>query len=88
LESRAHVIDSIALETFRTDSWVIFGVATAAWVGIIGFVLAATWFVIRHRRGWGMPLVRPPDDSATNEDASAAGATARKPRADAEALIG
>ncbi|MGH2429729.1 MAG: prolipoprotein diacylglyceryl transferase [Candidatus Limnocylindria bacterium] len=47
------------LETFRTDNWVILGVPTAIWVGVIGFVLAGAWLLYRHRRGWGSPMIRP-----------------------------
>jgi phosphatidylglycerol:prolipoprotein diacylglycerol transferase len=62
-----------ALETYRTDNWVILGVPTAMWVGVIGFVLAGAWLIIRHRRGWGAPLFRPPDSAEPAEtDASAA----------------
>jgi phosphatidylglycerol:prolipoprotein diacylglycerol transferase len=52
------------LETFRTNNWVILGVPTAIWLGIIGFVLAGAWLVIRHRRGLGSPLIRPPSEPA------------------------
>lgn len=46
------------LEPYRINNWVILGVPTAMWVGIIGFVLAAAWLVVRHRRGGGSPLIR------------------------------
>ncbi len=58
------------LETYRVNNWTILGVPTAIWVGIIGFVLAGAWLIYRHRRGWGSPLIRPPDESRT--DAAAA----------------
>jgi phosphatidylglycerol:prolipoprotein diacylglycerol transferase len=47
------------LETYRVNNWTILGVPTAMWVGIIGFVLAASWLIYRHRRGWGSPMLRP-----------------------------
>ena len=58
------------LETYRTDNWVIAGVPTAIWLGVIAFVLSAAWLVIRHRRGWGSPLVRPPTPSDDVEPAA------------------
>jgi phosphatidylglycerol:prolipoprotein diacylglycerol transferase len=63
------------LETFRTNNWVILGVPTAIWLGIIGFVLAGAWLIIRHRRGLGSPLIRPPDEQA--EDGTDAAAERR-----------
>jgi prolipoprotein diacylglyceryltransferase len=49
------------LETYRVNNWEILGLPTAMWVGIIGFLLAGAWLVIRHRRGSGAPMIRPPD---------------------------
>jgi phosphatidylglycerol---prolipoprotein diacylglyceryl transferase len=60
------------LETFRTNNWVIGGIPTAMWIGIIGFVLAAAWLVIRHRRSIGSPLIRPPSEAADQETDAAA----------------
>jgi phosphatidylglycerol---prolipoprotein diacylglyceryl transferase len=60
------------LETFRTNNWVIGGIPTAMWIGIIGFVLAGAWLVIRHRRGIGSPLIRPPSEAADQETDAAA----------------
>lgn len=60
------------LETYRTNNWVIGGIPTAMWLGIIGFVLAGAWLVIRHRRGIGSPLIRPPGESAGEETDAAA----------------
>lgn len=57
-----------ALETYRTDNWVIFGVPTAMWVGILGLVLAGAWLAIRHMRGWGSPMRRPPDHASTTDE--------------------
>jgi len=50
------------LETYRVNNWIILGIPTAMWVGIMGFVLAAAWLIIRHRRGWGSPMIRPADE--------------------------
>ena len=47
------------LENYRTGNWVIAGVPTAMWVGVIGLVLAGGWLIVRHRRGWGSPMIRP-----------------------------
>ena len=60
------------LETFRTDNWLIAGVPTAIWLGMIAFVLSAAWLVIRHRRGWGSPLIRPPTSDADDAEPDAA----------------
>jgi len=57
------------LETYRVNNWEIGGLPTAMWVGIIGFVLAAAWFVIRHRRGGGTPMIRPASEVAPPEPA-------------------
>jgi phosphatidylglycerol:prolipoprotein diacylglycerol transferase len=43
------------LETFRVENWVIAGVPTATWLGLLGFVLAGGFLVLRHMRGWGTP---------------------------------
>ena len=61
-----------ALETFRTQNWIIFGIPTAMWVGILGFVLAGAWLIIRHRSGWGTPMLHPAQSDRTDELASAA----------------
>jgi phosphatidylglycerol:prolipoprotein diacylglycerol transferase len=59
------------LELYRVNNWTILNVPTAIWVGVIGFVLAGAWLIVRHRRGWGSPMIRPaaeadgPDVSAT-----------------------
>lgn len=47
------------LENYRTGNWVIAGLPTAMWVGIIGLLLAGAWLIVRHLRGWGTPMVRP-----------------------------
>jgi phosphatidylglycerol:prolipoprotein diacylglycerol transferase len=43
------------LETFRVENWVILGVPTATWLGIITFLVAGGLLWLRHRRGWGVP---------------------------------
>lgn len=50
------------LENYRVNNWTILGVPTAMWIGIIAFVLAAAWLVIRHRRGTGSPMIRPAEE--------------------------
>lgn len=50
------------LETYRVENWIIFGLPTAMWIGIIGFLLAGGWFIYRHRRGWGSPMIRPAEE--------------------------
>jgi phosphatidylglycerol:prolipoprotein diacylglycerol transferase len=55
-----------ALETYRVNNWEILGIPTAMWVGVIGAVLAAAWLLYRHRRGWGSPMIRPPDEVDTD----------------------
>jgi phosphatidylglycerol:prolipoprotein diacylglycerol transferase len=67
------------LETFRTENWTIGGVPTAMWLGILAVLLSVAWFVIRHRRGRGTPLIRPETDSA----APAPSTEATAPRAEA-----
>jgi phosphatidylglycerol---prolipoprotein diacylglyceryl transferase len=57
------------LETYRVNNWTILGLPTAMWLGIIGFVLALAWLIIRHRRGWGSPMIRPSDEPQTDAQA-------------------
>ena len=57
------------LELYRVNNWTILGLPTAMWLGIVGFVLALAWLVIRHRRGWGSPMIRPADAPQTDEPA-------------------
>ena len=47
------------LEGYRTGNWVVLGIPTAVWIGMIAFVAAAAWLLVRHVRGGGSPLVRP-----------------------------
>ncbi len=46
-----------ALEPMRngTGNWTILGIPTAMWIGIIAFVVAGVFLVLRHRFGWGTP---------------------------------
>ena len=67
------------LELYRVNNWTILGVPTAIWAGIIAIVLSAGWFVIRHRRGWGSPMIKP---------ASEGDADAPLPKPQAEASPG
>ena len=60
-----------ALETYRVNNWEILGIPTAMWVGVIGAILAAAWFLYRHRREWGSPMIRPTD--AADPEAPPAG---------------
>jgi phosphatidylglycerol:prolipoprotein diacylglycerol transferase len=60
------------LESYRVNNWTILGVPTAMWVGMIGFVLAATWLVYRHRRGWGSPMIKPEVTTDADVPSSAA----------------
>jgi phosphatidylglycerol:prolipoprotein diacylglycerol transferase len=59
------------LEGYRTGNWIILGIPTAVWLGVIAFVLGAAWLVIRHRRGWGSPMLRPADERTAGADAGA-----------------
>jgi phosphatidylglycerol---prolipoprotein diacylglyceryl transferase len=49
------------LESYRVGNWTVLGLPTAQWLGIAAIVLALAWFVIRHRRRWGSPMIRPGD---------------------------
>jgi phosphatidylglycerol:prolipoprotein diacylglycerol transferase len=67
-----------ALETYRVNNWEILGIPTAMWVGVIGAVLAAAWLVVRHRRGWGSPMIRPAEEAEADP-----GTPASEPRTEA-----
>lgn len=58
------------LETYRVGNWLILGIPTAMWVGILAFVLAGVWLWYRHRRGWGSPMIRPSAPAAPDETAT------------------
>jgi phosphatidylglycerol:prolipoprotein diacylglycerol transferase len=47
------------LELYRVNNWTILGVPTAMWLGIAAVVLSLAWLIVRHRRGWGSPMIRP-----------------------------
>ncbi len=47
------------LELYRVNNWTILGVPTAMWLGIVAFVVSLVWLIVRHRRGWGSPMIRP-----------------------------
>ena len=68
------------LETYRVNNWTILGVPTAMWIGIIGFVLAAAWLFIRHRRGMGLA-----DDQAGRGATRPEAARAAQPQPEATA---
>lgn len=57
------------LETYRVNNWQILGLPTAMWVGILGIVLAGAWLLVRHRRSWGSPMIRPPAEPVRDADA-------------------
>jgi hypothetical protein len=59
------------LEGYRTGNWLIMGIPTATWIGILAVVLAGAWLVIRHLRGGGSPLIRPADERAADAAAVA-----------------
>ena len=60
------------LETYRVGNWTLGGLPTAMWIGIIAFVLAGAWLIIRHRRGSGSPMIRPPADEPLTAPTAAA----------------
>jgi phosphatidylglycerol---prolipoprotein diacylglyceryl transferase len=43
------------LETFRVENWLILGIPTAIWLGIITFIAAGSFLWYRHARGRGVP---------------------------------
>jgi phosphatidylglycerol:prolipoprotein diacylglycerol transferase len=45
----------VALETFRVNNWLILGIPTATWLGIVTFLAAGAFLWLRHARGWGVP---------------------------------
>ena len=45
--------ERVWLETFRAQNWIILGVPTATWLGVITFIAAGGFLWLRHRRGWG-----------------------------------
>ena len=57
------------LELYRVGNWIILGLPTAIWLAIVGFVAALAWLIIRHRRGWGSPMIRPAGERRTDAPA-------------------
>ncbi|MEP7083025.1 MAG: prolipoprotein diacylglyceryl transferase [Chloroflexota bacterium] len=72
-------------EGYRTGNWIILGIPTAMWLGILAFVLAGAWLVIRHVRGWGSPMLRPADEQTTDLDATPADVSPSQPPSEAPA---
>lgn len=73
-----------ALENFRTQNWIILGVPTAIWLGILAIVLAGGFFVLRHMRGWGTPgawMHRSDDDEDVTDAEAGAPEGATEPSA-------
>lgn len=60
------------LELYRVNNWIILGLPTAMWIGILAAVAAAAWLWYRHRRGWGSPMIRPDDRPVPEAEAAAA----------------
>ena len=69
--------ERVWLETFRTQNWIILGVPTAIWLGVITFIGAGGFLWLRHRRGWGVPGAWIKDKEA--RDAAAAADSAAQP---------
>ena len=73
------------LETFRVQNWIILGVPTAIWIGIISFVGAGAVLWLRHARGWGTPgaWIREKADAEVRAkaDAAADASTSAEPSA-------
>jgi phosphatidylglycerol:prolipoprotein diacylglycerol transferase len=65
--------ERVWLETFRTQNWIILGVPTATWLGVITFIAAAGFLWLRHRRGWGVPGAWIKDKEAQEAAAAAEG---------------
>ncbi len=63
------------LETFRVQNWVILGVPTAIWLGVITFFAAGAFLLLRHQRGWGGPGAWIAEKAARERTADAPQAT-------------
>jgi phosphatidylglycerol---prolipoprotein diacylglyceryl transferase len=59
--------ERVWLETFRVQNWVILGVPTATWLGVLTIILAGGFLWVRHRRGWGVPGAWLPENRRTDE---------------------
>jgi phosphatidylglycerol---prolipoprotein diacylglyceryl transferase len=60
------------LEPFRDDNWIILGVPTAIWIGILTILVAGGTLVLRHLRGWGTPGAWMREKAQREADAEAA----------------
>ena len=71
------------LETFRVQNWIILGVPTAIWLGVITFIAAGTFLWLRHRNGWGVPgaWIREKEAREAAAAAQATGAPTTEPSA-------
>ena len=69
------------LETFRTQNWIIAGVPTAIWLGVITFIAAGGFLWLRHRRGWGVPgaWIKEKEEADAAAAAEAAGQPSTEP---------
>jgi phosphatidylglycerol:prolipoprotein diacylglycerol transferase len=63
------------LEPFRDDNWIILGVPTAIWLGIITMIVAGGLLILRHVRGWGTPGAWIREKEQREADARAAAST-------------
>jgi phosphatidylglycerol:prolipoprotein diacylglycerol transferase len=61
--------ERVWLETFRVQNWVILGIPTATWLGVLTFIGAGGFLWLRHRRGWGVPGAWMPETRRTDEPA-------------------
>ncbi|HET6380019.1 MAG TPA: prolipoprotein diacylglyceryl transferase [candidate division Zixibacteria bacterium] len=57
------------LEPLRTGNWIILGVPTAIWLGVLAVVGAGFLLWLRHRRGWGTPGAWMKEQAQTDGDA-------------------
>jgi prolipoprotein diacylglyceryltransferase len=67
------------LETFRVQNWIILGIPTATWLGILAVVGGLAVIFIRHRNGWGTPGAWIREKEQREADAAAAGDTSTEP---------
>jgi phosphatidylglycerol:prolipoprotein diacylglycerol transferase len=68
-----------SLETFRVQNWIILGIPTATWLGILAVVGGLAVIFIRHRNGWGTPGAWIREKEQREADAAAAGDTSTEP---------
>jgi phosphatidylglycerol:prolipoprotein diacylglycerol transferase len=67
------------LETFRVQNWIILGIPTATWLGILAVIGGLAVIFIRHRNGWGTPGAWIREKEQREADAAAAGDTSTEP---------